>query len=41
MAESDRHLDLESVHFALGRSLLGVVSPVEFFDHAPLRARDR
>ena len=41
MAQLDDHLNLEPVEFAFPGAALCVVSPVEPFDHAPLRARDR
>lgn len=41
MAQPDGHLNKSPVEFALPGAVFRVVSPVESFDHAPLRGRDR
>jgi hypothetical protein len=41
MAQPDGHLNKNPVEFALPGAVFRVVSPVEPFDHTPLRGRDR
>ena len=41
MAQPDGHLNKSPVELSLPDALFRVVSPVEPFDHTPLRGRDR